>query len=120
MRKTIMDSAEMKKRTKEFAKRVINLCRKLPRTGEGHLIRNQLFRAGTSVGSNYRAACRGRSRADFISKLGIVLEEADESLYWMEIIVETNIMKLLLLAPLMKEANELISIFVRSLRTAKA
>src|SRR5205823_2121900 len=68
----IMHSAEMKKRTKEFAKRVINLCRKLPRTEEARLVRNQIFRAGTSVGSNYRAVCRGRSKADFISKLGIV------------------------------------------------
>ena len=114
-----MHSAEMKKRTKEFAKRVINLCRKLPRTEEARLVRNQIFRAGTSVGSNYRAACRGRSKADFISKLGIVLEEADESLYWMEIIVETNIMKADLLTALMEEANELIAIFVCSLNTAK-
>ena len=114
-----MHSAEMKKRTKEFAKRAINLCRKLPRTEEARLVRNQIFRAGTSVGSNYRAACRGRSKADFISKLGIVLEEADESLYWMEIIVETNIMKADLLTALMEEANELIAIFVCSLNTAK-
>ena len=114
-----MHSAEMKKRTKEFAKRVINLCRKLPRTEEARLVRNQIFRAGTSVGSNYRAVCRGRSKADFISKLGIVLEEADESLYWMEIIVETNIMKADLLTALMEEANELIAIFVCSLNTAK-
>jgi four helix bundle protein len=115
-----MNSNEMKSRTKDFAKRVINLCRRLPHGEEGLLIRNQLFRAGTSVRSNYRAACRGRSKADFISKLGIVLEEADESLYWMEIVVETNIMKERLLTPLMKEANELIAISVRSLRTAKA
>jgi len=78
------------------------------------------FRAGTSVGFNYRAACRGRSKADFISKLGIALEEADESLYWLEIIVETNIMAQRLLMPLMQEADELISIFVHSLKTAKA
>ena len=114
-----MDSEEMKKRTKEFAKRVIHLCRKLPATEEARLIRNQLFRAGTSVGSNYRAACRGRSKADFISKLGIVLEETDESLYWMEIIVETNIMKADPLTLLMEEANQLIAIFVSSLNTAK-
>ena len=71
------------------------------------------------MGANYRAACRGRSKADFISKLGIVLEETDESHYWMEIIVETEIMKPDLLAPLMTEANELVSIFVSSLNTAK-
>src|SRR5437660_9535371 len=114
-----MGPEEMKKRTKEFAKRVIGLCRRLPRTEEGRLIRNQLFRAGTAVGANYRAACRGRSKADFVSKLGLVLEEADESLYWMEIIVETNIMKMVRLASLMAEVNELIAIFVSSLNTAK-
>jgi four helix bundle protein len=114
-----MDSEVLKRRTKEFAKRVIKLCRELPNTEEGRLIRNQLFRAGTSVGSNYRAACRGRSRADFISKLGIVLEENDESLYWMELIVETEIMNQDRLGPLMDEANQLISIWVASLNTAK-
>jgi four helix bundle protein len=114
-----MNADEMKKRTKEFAKRVIGLCRQLPNTEESRLIRNQLFRAGTSVGSNYRAACRGRSKADFISKLGIVLEETDESAYWMEIIVETNILKAALLASLMDEASQLTSIFVASLNTAK-
>ncbi len=110
---------EMKKRTKDFAKRIIRLCRELPRTEECRLIRNQLFKAGTSVGANYRAACRGRSKTDFISKLGIVLEEADESQYWMEIIVETEIIKPDLLAPLIAEANEPVSIFVSSLNTAK-
>ena len=114
-----MGPEEMKKRTKEFAKRVIGLCRRLPRTEEGRLIRNQLLRAGTAVGANYRAACRGRSKADFVSKLGLVLEEADESLYWMEITVETNIMPNDLLTPLMAEANELVSIFVSSLKSAK-
>src|SRR5262245_8873640 len=105
-----MDSQELKRRTKEYAKRVIDLCRKLPSTAEARLIRNQLFRAGTSVGSNYRATCRARSKRDFVSKLGIVLEEADESLYWMEIIVESNIMKAKLLESLMTEAGELIAI----------
>src|SRR5262249_44865324 len=101
-------------------KRVIKLCRQLPRTEEGRLINGQLFRCGTSVGSNYRASCRGRSKADFVAKLGIVLEEADESLYWMEILAETGIMKAELLGPLMDEANQLVSIFVASLNTAKS
>ncbi|WP_242056860.1 MULTISPECIES: four helix bundle protein [Oscillatoriales] len=109
----------MKTRTKEFAKRVINLCRKLPETREGQLIGNQLFRSGTSVGANYRAACRGRSRAEFIAKLGIVLEEADESLYWLEILAETEIVKPELLMSLMSETKELVAIFVASLNTAK-
>ena len=83
------------------------------------LIRKQLFRSGTSVGANYRAACRGRSKADFIAKLGVVLEEADESLYWLEILAETQIVKPELVAPLLKEANELVAIFVASLNTAR-
>ena len=78
----------MRRRTEEFAKRAINACRQLPNTREGRLIGDQLFRSGTSVGANYRAACRARSKADFISKLGIVLEEADESLYWLEILMK--------------------------------
>ncbi|MBI2804828.1 MAG: four helix bundle protein [Planctomycetes bacterium] len=114
-----MKNDNLKLRTKEFAKRVIKLCRQLPRTEEGALIRRQVFRSGTSVGANYRAACRARSKADFVSKMGIVLEEADETLYWLEIIVETEIIKQKLLGPLMKENNELVSIFVASLRTAK-
>jgi len=114
-----MNPEHMKQRTKEFAKRIMKVCRELPRNEEGRLIRNQLFRSGTSVGANYRAACRGRSKADFISKIGIVLEESDESLYWLEIIAETGIMKQRRLGPLMDEAAQLVSIFVVSLNTAK-
>jgi four helix bundle protein len=114
-----MDREEMKRRTKEFAKRVIRLCRELPSTREGRRIGDQLFRTGTSVGANYRAACRGRSRADFVSKVGVCLEEADESLYWMEILVEVEIIKAHLLQSLMKEADELIAIFVATVNTAK-
>ena len=114
-----MDQEEMKKRTKDFAKRVINLCRQLPETREGRLIGNQIFRSGTSVGANYRAACRGRSKAEFIAKLGVVLEEADESLYWLEILSETQIVNASLFEELMKEADELVGIFVVSLKTAK-
>jgi four helix bundle protein len=113
-------SEELKLRTKEYAKRIIRLCRSMPKTEESHLIRTPLFRSGTAVGANYRACCRDRSKADFIAKLGIVLEEADESLYWMELIVETEIMPGHRLEPLMAEANELVSIFVASLNTAKS
>jgi four helix bundle protein len=114
-----VDSEALKKRTKEFAKRMINLCRQLPNTQEARLIGNQLFRAGTSVGANYRAVCRARSKADCIAKLGLVLEEADESLYWLEILDETGMTKTELVTPLMAEANELVAIFVASLNTAK-
>ena len=98
-----MNQQEMKTRTKQYAKRIIKLCRSLPETHEGRIISDQLFRAGTSVGANYRAACRARSRADFISKLGVVLEEADESLYWLEIISETKQIHPSLLDSIMKE-----------------
>ncbi len=83
-----MNEEEMKKRTKEFAKATIKLCRKLPNTREGRLIGDQMFRSGTSVAANYRAACRGRSKAEFISKLASVEEEADETLFWLELIKE--------------------------------
>lgn len=114
-----MDADAMKDRTKEFAKRIIRLCRCLPTTEEARLIRNQLFRAGTSVGANYRATCRARSKAEFIAKIGIVLEETDESLYWMELLSETDIVKRELLAPLMDETSQLIAMWVSSLNTAK-
>ena len=114
-----VDPEKLKKRTKEFAKQVIALGRRLPNTWEARLIGNQLFRAGTSVGANYRAACRARSKADFIAKLGLVLEEADESLYWLEILDETGMTKTELVTPLMAEAKELVAIFVASLNTAK-
>ena len=114
-----MDPEELKIRTKEFAKQVIFLCRQLPDSREAGLIGDQLFRSGTSVGANYRAACRARSKADFISKLGIALEEADEALYWLEILLETNIVQANLLSGIMAEANELVAIFVASLNTAK-
>jgi four helix bundle protein len=114
-----MDEEELKARTKEFAKRIIALCRKLPTTREARLIGSQIFRSGTSVGANYRAACQGRSKADFISKMGIVLEEADETLYWLEIISETGIINPEQLAPLITETRELVKIFTASLNTAR-
>ncbi len=114
-----MDPEELKIRTKEFAKKVISLCRQLPGNREARLIGGQLFRSGTSVGANYRAACRAQSKADFTSKLGISLEEADEALYWLEILLETNIVQANLLSGIMAEANELVAIFVASLNTAK-
>lgn len=107
----------MKIRTKIFARRVINLCKMIPDTRECRIIANQLLRSATSVGANYRAACRARSKADFKSKLGIALEETDESLYWMELIADSKILSGKELRDLMAEANELISIFVASLNT---
>ncbi|MCG2777512.1 MAG: four helix bundle protein [Desulfobacterales bacterium] len=110
-----MDEAQMKKRTKEFAKEIIKLCRNLPKNMEGRLIGNQIFRSGTSVAANYRAACRARSTADFISRLGIVEEEADETLFWLELIEEMEILDKASIDYLMKENDELIAIIVSSI-----
>jgi four helix bundle protein len=109
-----MDANELKKRTKLFALRVLKLAAALPLTPEGKIIRGQLVRAGTSVGANYRAACRGRSRAEFIAKLGVVVEEADESAYWLELIIEGAFLKGSRVKPLLDETNELTKIMVSS------
>ena len=114
-----MDKEVMKKRTKQFALRVIRLVESLPKGRTTEVLGRQLLRSGTSVGANYRSACRARSTADFISKMGIVEEEADESLFWMELLVESGIMKTVKLEPLLKEADELLAIAVSSIKTAK-
>ena len=114
-----MNQEQMRNRTKEFAKQIINLCRQLPENREGRLIGNQIFRSGTSVGSNYRAVCRARSKADFIAKIGLVLEETDETLYWLELIDEKKIMKNGALKEIKKEANELVAIFVSTVNKAR-
>jgi len=90
----------------------------LPGSIEGRAIDNQLIRSGTSVSANYRAACRGRSKAEFIAKLGTVEEEADESAYWMELIIESGLLKARLVEPLLLEANELVAIMVSSRKSA--
>ena len=115
----VMDKEEMKRRTKQFALRVIRLVESLPKGRTAEVIGRQLLRSGTSVGANYRAACRAKSTADFISKMGTVEEEADESLYWMELLIEAGIVKSERLEPLMKEAGELLAITVASINTAK-
>ena len=114
-----MDAEALKRRTKQFGLRVIRLVEALPSTRTANVIGNQLLRSGTSVGANYRPACRGRSKADFISKVGIAIEEADESLYWMEMLVEAELVPENRLADLMREANELIAILTASVKTAR-
>jgi four helix bundle protein len=114
-----VDQDVLKKRTKQFALRVIHLTESLPAGKTADVIGRQLLRSGTSVAANYRAACRAKSPADFIAKMGIVEEEADESIYWMELLVEAGIVKESLLQPLMQEANELLAITVASINTAK-
>jgi len=113
------DSEALKLRTKDFALRVLRLYRSLSRTEEARILGTQLLRSSTSIGANYRAACRGRSRAEFVAKLGIVLEEADETVFWLELFQEGNIFPAEKLHDLVQEANELVSIFVSSVRTAR-
>jgi four helix bundle protein len=114
-----MDQAELKRRTKAFGLRIIKLIAELPRGIVPDTIGRQLLRSGTSVGANYRAACRARSTADFISKMGIVEEEADESVYWLEMLIEACIIKAKSLDPLLREADELVAIAVASIKTAR-
>jgi len=110
---------DLRQRTKRFALRIIKLVEALPRGRTADVIGRQLLRSGTSVGANYRAACRAKSAADFISKMGTVEEEADESLFWMELLVEGEIMQASKLESLMKEADEILAITVSSIKTAK-
>jgi four helix bundle protein len=113
-----MNQETLKQRTKKFALKVIELVERLPKTVTGRAIANQLVRCGTSVGANYRAACRGRTRAEFMAKLGIVVEEADETAFWLELIIEAAILSKDGILPLLNEANELSAIFVSSRKTA--
>ena len=115
-----MNEQELKERTKQFALRVMKLVDALPKTVSGRAIANQLVRSGTSVGANYRAACRGRSKAEFVAKLGIVIEEADECEYWLELIIDGKLLSQSTIQPLHQEAHELAAIFVASVRTAKS
>jgi four helix bundle protein len=114
-----MNKDELKGRTKKYALRIITLVESLPKTTTGRAIGNQLIRSGTSVGANYRAALRGRSRAEFISKLGIVIEEADESEFWLELLIESNLVEKKHIDPLLKETNEIIAIMVSTSKSAR-
>lgn len=106
-------------RTKAFALRIIRLVHALPKSQVTSVIGNQLLRSGTSVGANYRSACRGRSKAEFISKLGVAIEEADESIYWLELLKESQVIKEQLLEPLLQEANEILAMMIASQKTAR-
>ncbi|MFA4835041.1 MAG: four helix bundle protein [Dehalococcoidia bacterium] len=103
---------------RKYALRVVKLVKALPNTTEGRVMGNQLFRSGTSVGANYRAACRARSVAEFIAKIGTVIEEIDESAFWLELIIESELMPKKLVDPLLKETNELTAIMVTSRKTS--
>lgn len=109
-----MTAEELKQRTKHFALRILKLVSALPNNLQGKTVGGQLVRAGTSVGADYRAACRGRSRAEFIAKLGIVEEEADESAFWLELIIESGLLREEKVRSLLQEANELTKIMASS------
>jgi len=111
---------DLKDRTKSFAVSIIRMVDKLPRSIATEVIARQLIRSATSVAANYRAACRGRSKAEFIAKLQIVLEESDETQYWLELLLELGSLDRQLLQDSMQEADELTAIFVTALKTAKS
>jgi four helix bundle protein len=115
-----MTKMEMKARTKAYANRIVKLCGALPERWVAKTLGMQLLRSGTSVGANYRAVCRAKSTADFLNKLKIVEEECDESLFWMELLVENGYVKATRLNDLMKEGNEILSIVVASTKTTRA
>ncbi len=114
-----MNAEELKTRTKQFALRVMTLIDALPNTIKGRVVANQLMKAATSVGANYRAACRGRSQAEFVSKLSIVLEESDECCYWLELIMEGGLIPATEVSELYREADEITAIMTASHKTAQ-
>jgi four helix bundle protein len=114
-----MNYEHLKRRTKKFGLEVIKLVESLPTDQVSRVLSNQLLRSGTSVGANYRAACRAKSSADFISKLGNVEEEADESGFWLEMLVDARKLEPATAAPLIREADELTAIAVSSINTAR-
>jgi four helix bundle protein len=114
-----VDKTELKLRTKTFGLRVLKLVRHLPRDVPGKVVAQQLTRSALSVGANYRSVCRSRSRAEFLSKLGIVLEEADECAHWLEIIIDDGMLPKAKAAALLQEANELTAIFFTATSTTR-
>lgn len=114
-----MTRDEMRARTKTYASRIVKLCSALPNNWVAQTLARQLLRSGTSVGANYRAVCRAKSNSDFINKLRIVEEECDESLFWMELLVDNLLVKPSRLSDLMKEADEILAIVVASAKTAR-
>jgi len=115
-----MNKIDLQKRTKQFNINVIKVCETLPRNAAGFELAKQIIRSSGSVGANYRATQRAKSKADFIYKLEIVIEEADETMYWLEVMSETGLIDSKIATTLIKEANELVSIFVATVKTTKA
>jgi len=113
-----MTERELLERTKQFALRIFKLVGALPQTIQGRAVAAQLIRSGTSVAANYRAACRARSKPEFVAKLGVVEEEADESAFWLELIMETNLLSATKVKSLLSEASEIVAIMASSKKTA--
>ncbi len=116
---SLVRAKELQARMKSFALRIIRMFRSLPKTEEARILGRQVLRSGTSVAANYRAACRARSKAEFVAKLGVVVEEADETVFWLELLVESGIVAREKLADLLEEADELLAIVAASRRTAR-
>jgi four helix bundle protein len=116
--KKVVRTADLKARTKQFALRVMKLVDALPRTIQGRAIASQIVRSATSVAANYRAACRARSRAEFVAKIGVVEEEADETAFWLELIIDSALLTEARIRPLLMEAGELIAIMAASRKSA--
>ncbi|PYK21669.1 MAG: four helix bundle protein [Verrucomicrobia bacterium] len=114
----VVRTADLKARTKQFALRMMKMVDALPRTIQGRAIAKQIIRSATSVAANYRAACRARSRAEFIAKIGIVEEEADESCFWLELIIDSGLLNEDRIRPLLSEAGELVAIMAASRKSA--
>jgi four helix bundle protein len=114
-----MNEQELIARTKKFGLRILTLVRALPKTVDARAIADQLIQSGTSVGANYRAACKARSRAEFVSKLGTVEEEADETASWIELLIDGKFFSEQRLQPLLKEARELVAIFAAPRKTTQ-
>lgn len=111
---------ELRDRTKSFALRVIRMSDALPRTRAGNVIANQILRSATGMAANYRAAGRSRSKPEFIAKIGVLIEEADETVFWLEMLRDSGIIKPVKLDRMLDEANQLLAIFTASRRTAKS
>jgi len=120
MGRNALDKAkELQDRTKRFAIRIIRMFRALPKSEEARIMGRQALRAGTSVAANYRAACRARSKAEFTAKIGVVVEETDETVFWLELLVDSEIVSIAKMQEMLNEANELLAIFGASKRTAR-
>jgi four helix bundle protein len=116
----MMTAEELKERTKRFAIRVVKMCRVLPRSEEARVVRQQVLRSATSVAANYRAACRARSHAEFVAKIGTVVEEIDETVFWLEFLVDVDLVSKKRMEELLREANEVLAIMAASHHTARA